>query len=209
MAQACSECGKQLSDRSKFCPQCGTPTPAPGAVVGNPVSVAENGEAALDLGHTPVAAPQRRIVVVNAASRAALEPADFGQRLGAFLFDLLLFMIVLMAATFMLSASSKRSIVSSNAMLAAFYGLAFLLFALNFILLAGRAGQTIGKRLVGIRIVREDGEPIGLVQVLLRHCVGYTLSTLGGFLGFLWVIWDAKHQGWHDKIARTFVVLAR
>jgi uncharacterized RDD family membrane protein YckC len=172
------------------------------------VSVAENGEAALDLGRPQVTASQRRIVVVNAA-RAALEPADFGQRLGAFLFDMLLFMIVLMAATFMLSASSKRSIVSSNAMLAAFYGVAFMLFAINFILLAGRAGQTIGKRLVGIRIVREDGEPVGIVQVLLRHCVGYTLSTLGAFLGFLWVIWDAKHQGWHDKIARTFVVLAR
>jgi uncharacterized RDD family membrane protein YckC len=180
----------------------------PGAV-GAPVSLSENGEAAIDLGRTPVAASQRRIVVVNAASRAALEPADFGQRLGAFLFDLLLFMIVLMAATFMLSASSKRSIVSSNAMLAAFYGLGFVLFALNFVLLAGRAGQTVGKRLVGIRIVREDGEPIGIVQVLLRHCVGYTLSTLGAFLGFLWVIWDAKHQGWHDKIARTVVVLAR
>jgi uncharacterized RDD family membrane protein YckC len=172
--------------------------------------VADAGEAAIDLAPPAVASPQRRIVVVNAAAAAApVEPADFGQRLGAFLFDLLLFFIVLMIATFLLSSFSKQSIVSSRGMLAAFYVLALALFAGNFVLLAGRAGQTIGKRLVGIRIIRENGEPVGFVNVLLRHYVGYTLSALGGFLGFIWVVWDPKHQGWHDKIARTIVVLAR
>jgi uncharacterized RDD family membrane protein YckC len=171
----------------------------------------ETGEAALDLGTQPVSAPQRRVVVVSSSPAVAVasEPADFGQRLGAFLFDLLLFVIVLMVATFVLSSFSKKSIVSSNAMLAAFYVAAFGLFALNFVLLAARGGQTVGKRLVGIRIVRASGEPVGFVGVLLRHCVGYSLSALFGFLGFLWVIWDSKHQGWHDKIARTIVVLAR
>ncbi len=180
-------------------------------MVDSQMRVAEAGEATLDLGAQPVAAPPRRAVVAkrSAAPAVPTEPADFGQRLGAFLFDLLVFLIVLMLATFALSSFSKKSIVGSNAMLAAFYLVAFALFALNFVILASRGGQTVGKRLVGIRIVRENGDPVGFVGVLLRHCVGYALSTLGAFLGFLWVIWDSKYQGWHDKIARTIVVLAR
>lgn len=211
MAQACSNCGKPLGDRSKFCPQCGAPRAAALPLVEAPVRVAEGGEATMDLGSPRVAAEPRRVVVVNRASARLVpaEPADFGQRLGAFLFDLLLFVIVLMVVTFVLSSFSKKSIVGSNAMLAAFYIAAVALFALNFVLLASRGGQTVGKRLVGIRIVRENGEPVGMVSVLLRHCVGYVLSALGAFLGFLWVIWDVKYQGWHDKIARTLVVLAR
>jgi uncharacterized RDD family membrane protein YckC len=210
MAQACSNCGKRLGDRSKFCPGCGAPRVSGGAtaVVGAPVRMSEGHEAALDIG--AVSAPRRRVSVESASgTAAATEPADFGQRLGAFLFDLLLFLIVLMVATFLLSSTSKKSIVGSNAMLAAFYVVALTLFALNFVLLAAHGGQTIGKRLVGIRVVREDGEPVGLVSVLVRHCAGYLLSALGAFLGFLWVVWDPKHQGWHDKIARTIVVLAR
>ncbi len=211
MALACTNCGKQLNERSKFCPQCGTQTISDpqAAIVTAPIRV-EGGEAAIDLAPGAVAAPPRRIVVVNStASKTRFEQADFGQRLGAFLFDLLLFVIVLMIATFVLSSISKRSIVSSNSMLAAFYGLAFALFAVNFVLLASRAGQTVGKRLVGIRIVQEDGEPAALSKLALRNCVGYFLSAIGGMLGFLWVIWDSKHQGWHDKIARTIVVLSR
>ncbi|MCC6743863.1 MAG: RDD family protein [Acidobacteria bacterium] len=173
------------------------------------VAVAEREEAeteAFDLESAP--SPPREF---EAPRGQALdyERADFGQRLGAFLFDLLLFLIVLMSATFLLSSYSERSIVSSNAMLVAFYCVAFLLFGFNFILLAGRTGQTVGKRLVGIRIVKVDHAPAGYMSVVLRHVVGYLLSTVGFFLGFVWIVWDSRNQGWHDKIARTIVVLAR
>src|SRR5215203_1922012 len=125
MAQACGNCGKQLGDRSKFCPQCGAARGAGGrittALVDGPVRMADGREAALDLGASVGAAPRRRRIADSASVAAGpVEPADFGQRLGAFLFDLLLFLIVLMVATFLLSSTSKKSIVSSNAMLAAF-----------------------------------------------------------------------------------------
>lgn len=173
--------------------------------------MAESGEVAIDLAASTERVAVRPLRASGSRSRAAVAArrADFGQRLGALLFDVLLFLIALMLATFLLSSVSQKSIVSSNAMLAAFYTLAIALFALNFVLMAGRTGQTIGKRLVGIRVVMENGEPIGYANVLVRHCVGYALSSLAAFLGFLWVIWDPKQQGWHDKIARTVVVLAR
>ncbi len=65
---------------------------------------------------------------------------------------------------------------------------------------------TPGKLLLGYRIVdaRSGGRP-QLWQVLVR-LLGYALSALPLGLGFLWIIWDRRHQGWHDKLARTLVV---
>lgn len=207
MAQSCRQCGSGLNDRSKFCPKCGARVVVTGPLTA-PVAVVEPDAPILsELGDAPAATAAPAFGAPTGAFEA--ERADFGQRLGAFLFDLLLLLIVLMAATFALSSYSEKSIVSSNAMLAAFYSVAIALFAFNFVLLAGRTGQTIGKRLVGIRIVRDDYEPAGYVSVVLRHCLGYLVSTAVLFLGFVWVIWDRRNQGWHDKIARTIVVLAR
>ncbi len=208
MGLTCRQCGNTLHDRSKFCPKCGARVTGSGPLV-MPVAVADRETEfveQMDVDTEPFAP---RDFEAPRGQAIDYERADFGQRLGAFLFDLLLFLIILMSATFLLSSYSEKSIVSSNAMLVAFYCVAILLFGFNFILLAGRTGQTIGKRLVGIRIVKEDHEPAGYVSVILRHCVGYVLSTAGLFLGFVWVVWDPRNQGWHDKIARTIVVLAR
>ena len=69
------------------------------------------------------------------------------------------------------------------------------------------AGQTLGKRIVGVRVVRLDGQRMNLRRALLR-LLGYyvSIATLG--LGFLWILVDNRRQGWHDKIARTCVVYA-
>jgi uncharacterized RDD family membrane protein YckC len=65
---------------------------------------------------------------------------------------------------------------------------------------------TPGKMAVGARLVdaRTGGKPS------LGQCVGryfaYILSALPLCLGFLWVAFDPRKQGWHDKLARTLVV---
>jgi uncharacterized RDD family membrane protein YckC len=66
------------------------------------------------------------------------------------------------------------------------------------------AGQTPGKRLMGVRVVRTDGQRLRFGGALLRR-LGYLLSGLL-YLGFLWVLMDNRRQGWHDKLARTIVV---
>jgi uncharacterized RDD family membrane protein YckC len=43
----------------------------------------------------------------------------------------------------------------------------------------------------------------------LARYVGYIISTIPLCLGFLWVGFDSKKQGWHDKIAGTVVVRNR
>jgi uncharacterized RDD family membrane protein YckC len=67
-------------------------------------------------------------------------------------------------------------------------------------------GQTIGKRIMGVRVVRTDGTRLGFVAATVR-LLGYLASAIL-FLGFLWVIIDNRRQGWHDKLAGTMVVYA-
>jgi len=76
---------------------------------------------------------------------------------------------------------------------------------LYFIILTAVFGQTLGKMIVGIRVVRTDGSRAGLLISILRFFC-YIVS--GGLLcvGFLWVIWDRNRQAWHDMLADTIVV---
>jgi uncharacterized RDD family membrane protein YckC len=70
----------------------------------------------------------------------------------------------------------------------------------------GVTGQTIGKRLCGIRVVDEtDGRTVDVSRALIR----YLVSLVSGFvclLGYLWMLWDPRRQTWHDKASRTLVV---
>jgi uncharacterized RDD family membrane protein YckC len=66
------------------------------------------------------------------------------------------------------------------------------------------AGQTPGKRVMGLRIVRTDGERVRFGNCV-RRVIGYWISAIL-FLGYLWVLVDNRRQGFHDKIAGTFVV---
>lgn len=69
-------------------------------------------------------------------------------------------------------------------------------------------GWTPGSRLLGMRIVRvEDGAEPGPPRALLR-VVGAILSELAFGLGFAWALYDRRRQTWHDRLARTVVVMA-
>ena len=66
-------------------------------------------------------------------------------------------------------------------------------------------GQTPGKMMVGIKIIRTDSSPITLSYAFLRY-LGYIVSVLTLFVGFIWIAFDSRKQGIHDKIADTYVV---
>jgi uncharacterized RDD family membrane protein YckC len=66
-------------------------------------------------------------------------------------------------------------------------------------------GQTLAQILLGLKVVTADGAPPSLSKAILRY-VGFVVSALALSLGFLWVTFDGKRQGWHDKIAGTYVV---
>lgn len=66
-------------------------------------------------------------------------------------------------------------------------------------------GQTPGKRLLGIRIVRLDGRPMGWWAAMERFG-GYAASVVTALGGFFQILWDKNRQAMHDKIAETVVV---
>ena len=67
-------------------------------------------------------------------------------------------------------------------------------------------GQTVGKKLMGIRVVRLDGEPITW-WVAFERAGGYAAGFATGLLGFAQVWWDANRQGIHDRIVGTVVIV--
>ncbi|MBN8209634.1 RDD family protein [Bacillus sp. NTK071] len=73
-------------------------------------------------------------------------------------------------------------------------------------------GYTVGKRVLGIRIVRMNGQPPGFLTMVLRIVVGtivYVLTIGIGFLiSIIMVATRADHRALHDLIAGTYVTKA-
>ena len=74
------------------------------------------------------------------------------------------------------------------------------------ILMPWMRGQTPGKRALGIRVVRLDGQPVTWWHAFER-AGGYAAGLATGTLGFAQIYWDPNRQGIHDKVAGTVVVL--
>jgi uncharacterized RDD family membrane protein YckC len=72
----------------------------------------------------------------------------------------------------------------------------------------GVGGRTPGKMLLGLRVIQASGDPMTPGIAFLRW-VGYLISGPVFCLGFLWIAFDGRKQGWHDKIAATLVVRER
>ena len=85
-------------------------------------------------------------------------------------------------------------------------GLFALLFSASYyVFFWSLAGQTPGKMLMGLKVISTRGKPISVNQAV-RRVLGYVLSIISLWIGFLWILVDNRRQGWHDKIAGTLVV---
>ena len=144
------------------------------------------------------------------------ELASWGVRAWAFLIDLVPVLVLLTAVTagaVLLEddADDARSLAS---LLGWGLGLPLLLLwsALPMARRGGRNGQTLGKQLMGIRVVRESGEAITFGSAFLREGVGrllllYPTGGLYALVDCAWPQWDGNRQCLHDKVAETRVVL--
>jgi len=133
----------------------------------------------------------------------------FLRRLSAFLIDSLF----LQAAAFLVTVIGILIIGSDSELpggeigplLNSYYASAAVMCIFYFIYFHAVTGQTIGKRMLGMKVVQTTGEPMSAGAAFLR-CVGYLVSGMFFFLGFLWIAFDGRKQGWHDKIAGTLVI---
>ena len=148
--------------------------------------------------------------------------AGFGARLGAVIIDGLVGAVFsipgdiaffagprhLTACTVNGEASLCRLPTGATIALA---GLLWLVGAVAFIVLYCKkvsAGQSWGQGVTGVRIVDANtGQNLTPGRVFGRQ-IARIVSGFCCYLGYLWMLWDAKKQTWHDKIVNTIVIKA-
>jgi len=145
----------------------------------------------------------------------------FGNRLGSYLLDAVLYGAVMVALIFIGSlmaadelfveggviGESDDGIVAAAILLIV---LGPLLVIIGYLVQLGRTGQTWGRRIVGNKVIRVDtGDVPGIGRAIGRELFGWIVSASIMYLGYLWMIWDKDRQTWHDKVAGTVVVRSR
>ncbi|HZR94924.1 MAG TPA: RDD family protein [Gaiellaceae bacterium] len=135
------------------------------------------------------------------ATHVAGSRAGFWVRAGAVILDGLLVSIVPLVLLGIGLAADTQGLVAAS------YVLWFVLaIAYDVYYHGGESGQTIGKRVTGIRVIdSRNGGPIGYGRSAVRF-FGRYLSGLVCYLGYLWMLWDTEKQCWHDKMANDLVV---
>ena len=140
-------------------------------------------------------------VAVGPSRRSPGPRAGFWIRFDALLIDLALLAAV--TSTFVgigpvSLASWAKDLVDPRALL--------LLLAYFTFFEGSASGQTVGKKLLNIRVVDLDNaESIGFARAAMRNVVAYFVSVIF-LLGYLWMLWDEERQTWHDKVASSLVV---
>lgn len=161
----------------------------------------------------PYAAPSA--VVADVVPQGEIMKADRGERLLAAIVDGVTFMVImvplLMSGAFMADGSINPDIMGASGVLT---GFAFLvLVVINFVMLH-KTGQTIGKKVVGVKIVRVDGSRASLrriffLRILVNSLIGM-IPLAGGVYSLVDVlfIFGEERRCVHDYIAGTVVIKA-
>jgi uncharacterized RDD family membrane protein YckC len=89
--------------------------------------------------------------------------------------------------------------IAGSSLLASLIACVYWIFGWTFL------GSTIGKMVMGLRIVGPGGSRVGFWRSL-RRVIGYFVSAVTLGLGFLWVIFNKRHHSWADKLAGTSVL---
>jgi uncharacterized RDD family membrane protein YckC len=146
------------------------------------------------------------------------EPAwgGFFRRSGALLIDIVVLFLFFIALFYSLYVCYRTGLAAHRRgfsldelrfLIEFFFFVCFIFLGGYFTLLHRMGGQTIGKRVMRLRVVGAEGRAITSRQSVVR-ALGYLASAFFG-LGFLWVLWGREKRAWHDRLAGTWVVRDR
>lgn len=139
--------------------------------------------------------------------------AGFWWRLLAYVIDSFIISNILSLFTSDITAPLYKKI-GENTMTPADLPLFFQISLLNFLaftfysaaLEASPIQGSLGKRFCGLVVVDADGRRLGYGKALIRN-FSKLLSQLALLIGYLSILWDDRKQAWHDKIAKTYVLV--
>lgn len=132
--------------------------------------------------------------------------APFSLRCGALLIDYIVLMAILAISTLIARVLGGGARSAGNSTETVGGVLVIVAAILNFGLLPGWGGQTLGKWATGLRIEMVDGSGLSIGRSFLRHFVGYPASVLTVGIGFLLAAFSSKGRALEDLIAGTVVV---
>jgi len=132
--------------------------------------------------------------------------ASPGRRLGAYLLDVVIFGCLIGFSIVPVAGIIAHEELSDNQVIAVLICGMLFFAAVLWTLILFRNGLTPGKKILGIKVIKEDGGRAGFITMLIREVVGKSISSLIFSLGFLWILFDRENQGWHDKLMNTYVI---
>ena len=151
----------------------------------------------------PYEAPNSNVAVEGAEERIY---AGFWIRVGASIIDTILIMLVIWPLLTLIYGDDYNY---SDSLVKGVWDvlISYIFPALVVIVFWMYRSATPGKMLLKIKIIDEKtGEKLSKGQSVGRY-VAYYVSMLPVMLGFIWVAFDKKKQGWHDKLAGTVCII--
>lgn len=155
---------------------------------------------------------------------ANVELANGWRRLFAYLLDVVfLYGFTFILATLVANSREIRTIAEYNALVNTFTWIVYALVSAYYIVSGATGGQTFGKIIMKIRIVKTDGRRLNWLDAIIRYWLQgifsvfvlldinilYGIMSFVVLFGYIWILIDPKRQGWHDKIAKTLVIKIR
>lgn len=152
-------------------------------------------------------------------AKKRMKLAKPGKRLGAACIDgvipFVLYIIIIISASSRNSYSYNYNYnnefsygyheTSGSPVAAAIAGILLLAYLIVELVFYAKAAS-IGKKILGLQVVSSiDGSPLGFGKMLYREFIVKQASAVF-MLGYIWILVDERHRGWHDKILDTYVV---
>ena len=199
----CEQCGKRISETAKFCPYCGN-------AVGIADSVQSQQSVKQEISTPPSLETKQGSIPASLETRQEYIPASpetrqeqkyvgFWARFAAWFLDCILVII------FIFPAFLVREFVNYYGGVLLYWVLCILGHIIILVLWFTKQAS-IGKMAISVKIVDAKTGGVPTKGQLIGRYFAYWLSGFPLGLGFLWIAFDSKKQGWHDKLAGTAVV---
>lgn len=213
----CTNCGASISEGSRFCDSCGN------AIAGSQASSPAGG-AAQAAGIAAIVCPScNRQTILDRRfcpwctqfvlhRDGVLRYAGFGKRLSAYLLDFVVpYISFFVLLTFLTGAAAGADNGGAGLAVLILFPLAWVAVQFTF----WSKGTSLGKSLLGVRVIHSDGHTVGFWPMFVREFVAkgivvtvvsvFTLG-IGWLVWHLWALWDKDSQALHDKFISSFVV---
>ena len=177
----CEQCGKRIAETAKFCPYCG-----------NAVGIADSVQSQQSV-------KQEISTPASPETRQEQKYVGFWARFAAWFLDFILVII------FIFPAFLVQEFVNYYGGILLYWVLCILGHIIILVLWFTKQAS-IGKMAFSVKIVDAKTGGVPTKGQLIGRYFAYLLSSLPLGLGFLWIAFDSKKQGWHDKLAGTAVI---